>query len=177
MSRIGKLPIVIPAGVTVEKNNEKITVSGKTEKLVSIISDEVTVEITSDRVIVKPASNSRKARSMWGLSRTLINNMVHGVTTGFVKKLEVRGVGYKASVEGKLLRLSLGFSHEIIIEIPAGLTVKTPKPTEIEIAGADTQKVGELAALIRSLRKPEPYKGKGVRYEGERVIMKEGKKK
>ena len=177
MSRIGKLPIAIPAGVQVELKDQVVSVKGKNGLLQTKIHGDVSISIDSGQISVKPANDGKTARSMWGLSRTLINNMVVGVTEGFVERLEIRGVGYRAAVDGRILSLALGFSHDIKYAIPEGINIKAEKPTSLEITGADKQKVGEVAAQLRSLRKPEPYKGKGVRYENERVRMKEGKKK
>lgn len=177
MSRIGKLPITVPQGVQVEIKDRLVTVKGQKGQLEQKIVGEVTVTLNDGEIKVDPANDSKRARSMWGMSRTLINNMITGVTEGFTKRLEIRGVGFRAAVEGKILSLSLGYSHEIKYAIPEGISIVAEKPTLLVISGADAQKVGQVAALIRSLRKPEPYKGKGVRYEDERVIMKEGKKK
>lgn len=177
MSRIGKLPIAIPAGVEVALDHLSVSVKGKNGNLVTKITGEVKVSVTDGKVQVVPANNSKRARAMWGLSRTLINNMIVGVTSGFAKRLEIKGVGYRASVEGNILTLALGYSHEIKYVVPAGILIQAEKPTLLVISGADAQKVGEVAAQLRALRKPEPYKGKGVRYEDEYVMMKEGKKK
>lgn len=177
MSRIGKLPITVPSGVQVEINDRLVTVKGQKGQLQQKIVGDVNVTLNNGEIKVDPANDSKRARSMWGMSRTLINNMITGVTEGFTKRLEIRGVGYRAAVDGKILSLSLGFSHEIKYAIPEGITIVAEKPTLLVISGSDAQKVGQVAALLRGLRKPEPYKGKGVRYEDERVIMKEGKKK
>lgn len=177
MSRIGKLPITVPSGVQVEFKDHLITVKGQKGQLQQKIVGDVKVTLNEGEIKVDPANDSKRARSMWGMSRTLINNMITGVTEGFTKRLEIRGVGYRASIDGNILSLSLGFSHEIKYAIPEGITIVAEKPTLLVISGSDAQKVGQVAALLRGLRKPEPYKGKGVRYEDERVIMKEGKKK
>lgn len=177
MSRIGKLPITVPQGVEVKIDDSVVTVKGQKGELQQKIVGDVNVSLNDGVIKVEPANDSKRARSMWGMSRTLINNMVTGVTEGFSKRLEIRGVGFRASVDGKILSLSLGFSHEIKYSIPEGISIVAEKPTLLVISGTDAQKVGQTAALLRSLRKPEPYKGKGVRYEDERVIMKEGKKK
>lgn len=177
MSRIGKLPITVPAGVEVKIEDRLVTVKGKNGQMEQKIVGDVNVSLNDGEIKVVPANDSKRARAMWGMSRTLINNMITGVTEGFTKRLEIRGVGFRASVEGKILSLSLGFSHEIKYAIPEGISIVAEKPTLLVISGNDAQKVGQVAALLRSLRKPEPYKGKGVRYEDERVIMKEGKKK
>lgn len=177
MSRIGKLPITVPNGVQVNLQGRELTVKGQKGELKQKIVNEINVSLDNGLIKVAPANDTKRARAMWGMSRTLINNMVTGVTAGFTKRLEIKGVGFRASVEGKILSLSLGFSHEIKYAIPAGITIVAEKPTLLVISGMDAQKVGQVAALLRSLRKPEPYKGKGVMYEGERIIMKEGKKK
>lgn len=177
MSRIGKLPITVPSGVQVELSPNLITVKGQKGELKQKIVGDVKVTLNDGEIKVVPANDSKRARAMWGMSRTLINNMITGVTEGFTKRLEIRGVGFRASVDGKILSMSLGYSHEIKYAIPAGITIVAEKPTLLVISGSDAQKVGQVAALLRSLRKPEPYKGKGVRYEDEHVIMKEGKKK
>ncbi|MCH2546822.1 MAG: 50S ribosomal protein L6 [Alphaproteobacteria bacterium] len=177
MSRIGKLPITVPSGVQVDIKDHLVTVKGQKGELKQKIVGDVSVTINDGEINVKPANDTKRARAMWGMSRTLINNMITGVTDGFTKRLEIRGVGFRASVDGKILNLSLGFSHEIKYAIPEGISIVAEKPTLLVISGTDAQKVGQTAALLRSLRKPEPYKGKGVRYENERVIMKEGKKK
>lgn len=177
MSRIGKLPITVPSGVQVEIKDRLVTVKGQKGQLEQKIVGDVNVTLNDGEIKVEPANDSKRARSMWGMSRTLINNMITGVTEGFVKRLEIRGVGYRSSVDGNILSLSLGYSHEIKYSIPQGITIVAEKPTLLVISGSDAQKVGQVAAQLRSLRKPEPYKGKGVRYEDERVIMKEGKKK
>lgn len=177
MSRIGKLPITVPTGVQVDIKDRQVTVKGQKGQLQQVIVGEVNVTLNNGEIKVAPANDTKRARAMWGMSRTLINNMITGVTEGFTKRLEIRGVGFRASVDGKILSLSLGFSHEIKYAIPEGITIVAEKPTLLVITGTNVQKVGQVAALLRSLRKPEPYKGKGVRYENERVIMKEGKKK
>lgn len=177
MSRIGKLPIAIPAGVNVDFKDNVVTVKGKLGELKTKVTGDVTVTIDNGEIKVAPANDTQRSRSHWGLHRTLINNMITGVTAGFTKRLEIRGVGYRAAIDGNILTLALGYSHDIKYAIPAGITIVAEKPTLLVISGADSQKVGAVAALIRSLRKPEPYKGKGVRYEDENVISKEGKKK
>jgi large subunit ribosomal protein L6 len=177
MSRIGKLPITVPQGVEVKIEDHLVTVKGQKGQLQQKIVGDVNVTLNNGEIKVDPANDSKRARSMWGMSRTLINNMITGVTEGFTKRLEIRGVGFRAAVDGKILSLSLGFSHEIKYAIPEGISIVAEKPTLLVISGTDAQRVGQVAATLRSLRKPEPYKGKGVRYEDERVIMKEGKKK
>lgn len=179
MSRIGKQPVVVPAGVEVSLTEDVIDVSGKLGKLSFPFNGKVIINYNKEEkvIAVSPRGSDRKDRAMWGLSRSLINNMVIGVSNGFTKTLEVNGVGYKASVNGNILTIYLGYSHDIKYIIPQGIEIKCPKPTQIDIFGFDKQLVGEVAALIRSLRKPEPYKGKGVKYSDEVIIRKVGKKK
>ncbi len=177
MSRIGKNPVEVPDGVEVLISSQQVTVKGKLGELKSTLPPEVQVTRVDDKVWVKPCNQDVRTRSMWGLGRTLIDNMVTGVSKGFNRKLEIVGVGYRAAVDGNVLTLQLGFSHEIKMMIPDGIKVVCEKPTEIEISGANKQQVGQIAADIRSLRKPEPYKGKGIKYEGEYIFRKEGKKK
>ena len=177
MSRIGKKPIAIPSGVTVTLNGNTIGVKGPKGQLSYTAPDEVKVEQGADGLTFATTSDSQRASAMWGLSRTLTNNMVEGVTKGFEESLELVGVGYRAAMKGRNLTLQLGFSHDIDFPPPEGITFASAKPTEIKIAGIDKQVVGETAARIRRIRPPEPYKGKGVRYTGEKVRRKEGKKK
>lgn len=178
MSRVGKLPVEIPSGVNVTITDGVITVKGSKGELKQSYIGEVTIEVKGNEVIVTPRDkNDGRSRAMWGLYRALINNMVKGVTEGFTKKLEIQGVGFRSAADNKFLTLSLGFSHEIKYSIPEGIEVKCEKPTLIAISGISKELVGQVAAEIRALRKPEPYKGKGVRYEGEFVRQKEGKKK
>ena len=177
MSRIGKKPVVIPAGVTAKLDGQTIAVKGAKGELKFTAPDEVAVSIDDGAVHVKPHGEDKRARAMWGMTRAQIANLVGGVTQGFEKKLEISGVGYKAAIAGKNLQLSLGYSHDILYPIPAGVTITTPKPTEITVAGIDKQQVGQVAAEIRAFRGPEPYKGKGVKYAGEFIFRKEGKKK
>jgi large subunit ribosomal protein L6 len=177
MSRVGKNPIAIPDGVTVTLDGNKLTTKGKRGELSYLTTDEIETIITDNEVTIKPIGNGRRARTMWGTTRSLVENMVVGVSEGFTKTLEIQGVGYKAQAQGKTLVLSLGFSHDVNFAIPEGVEIKTPQPTQIDISGADLQKVGQVAAKIRAYRPPEPYKGKGVRYAGEYIIRKEGKKK
>ena len=179
MSRIGKQPIIIPAGVDVNLSDEVIVVSGKLGKLSYPHNKKVAIDYNKAEAQITVAANGedKKSRSMWGLSRTLINNMVVGVSQGFTKTLEINGVGYKVAVNGNILTMFLGYSHDIKYIIPKGIEIKCPKPTQIDIFGFDKQMVGEIAALIRGLRKPEPYKGKGVKYLNEVIIRKVGKKK
>jgi large subunit ribosomal protein L6 len=179
MSRIGKQPVIVSTGVEVDLSKDVIVVSGKLGKLTYSFGNSVSVNYdkAENKIFVTPKGTDKKARSMWGLSRTLINNMIVGVSEGFKKTLEIKGVGYKTAVNGKVLTMFLGYSHDINYIIPEGIEIKCPKPTQVEIFGHDKQQVGEVAALIRSLRKPEPYKGKGVRYSDEVIIRKVGKKK
>jgi large subunit ribosomal protein L6 len=177
MSRVGKLPIEISSDVKVNIKGNHIVITGPKGELERECAPEVFVEYTDGKVVVKPRSKTQRAIAMWGLTRSLLNNMVKGVKNGCTKTLEINGVGFRAAVEGKILVLFLGYSHDIMYVIPEGIEIKTPKPTVIEISGYDNQLVGEVAAKIRSLRKPEPYKGKGVKYAGEAIRRKEGKKK
>ena len=177
MSRIGKKPVAIPAGVTARLDGQSIAVKGAKGELTFVAPKEVRVSIDGGVIHVTPQSEEKRARAMWGTARARIQNLVAGVTHGFEKKLEINGVGYKAAVAGKNLQLSLGYSHDVIFAIPAGVTIATPKPTEITIAGIDKRQVGQVAAEIRAFRGPEPYKGKGVRYADEFIFRKEGKKK
>lgn len=177
MSRIGKKPVSLPSGVEVKIADQQIIVKGKLGTLTSSYGKDVTVTVVDGKVVVTPKSNSQQARAVWGLVRKLVSNMVLGVSAGFTRVLEINGVGYRASVDGKILNLSLGYSHEIKYAIPEGLEIKCPKPTQIDIFGADVRLVGQVAAEIRAFRGPEPYKGKGVKYAEETIIRKEGKKK
>jgi large subunit ribosomal protein L6 len=177
MSRIGKPPVAIPSGVDVQLADKDITVKGSKGVLSMTFVDDVVVSREDDNIWVKPRNSSTRSRQMWGMQRTLLSNLVEGVSEGFTKKLEVVGVGYRAAVQGKILKLNLGFSHDVDFPIPDGIEIKCPTQTNIEISGVDKQKVGQVAAVIRSYRKPEPYKGKGVKYEGEFIFRKEGKKK
>ncbi len=178
MSRIGKKPVPIPSGVEVKLDGDTVVVKGPKGQLeTAILGDLVEVTIENDEVKVAPKNDTKQARSAWGLTRSLINNMVIGVTEGFQKKLEIVGVGYRAQLQGRNLKLNLGFSHDVIYEVPEGIEVQVPQPTEIIVSGIDKQKVGQVAAEIRAWRPPEPYKGKGVRYAGEYIFRKEGKKK
>ena len=177
MSRIGKKPIAIPAGVTLTLDGQTISVKGPKGQLSWTVVDDVEVKQEGAELTLSPRNDSLRARGMWGLSRTLVANMVHGVTQGYEESLELVGVGYRAALKGKALSLQLGFSHDVDLDPPDGITFAVPKQTEIKISGIDKQMVGELAARIRKIRPPEPYKGKGVRYAGEKVRRKEGKKK
>jgi large subunit ribosomal protein L6 len=177
MSRVGKNPVPIPSGVTVDLQGQALKVKGKRGELSLIVHDDVEVAKTSEGLTFKPRGDSRRARMQWGTARNLARNMVQGVSDGFTINLEINGVGYRAQADAKNLKLQLGFSHDVEVPIPAGIQIKAVKPTEVEITGADRQKVGQLAAEIRSLRPPEPYKGKGIKYSTETIRRKEGKKK
>ncbi len=177
MSRIGKKAVAIPDGVEVKLDGQMVGVKGPKGELTATLSEQVVIAQNDDGLSVQPANNSQSARSFWGLSRSIVQNLVVGVTQGFEKKLELQGVGYRAQVQGSTLKLSLGFSHDIDFPIPSDLKIECPSQTEITISGNDKQRVGQIAAEIRSFRKPEPYKGKGVRYVDEYVFRKEGKKK
>jgi len=177
MSRIGKAPIAVPSGATVAIDGQTVTVKGPKGQLSWTVASEIEVKQEGGELLLTLREDTPRARSMWGLSRTLVSNMVTGVTTGFEQTLELVGVGYRAAMKGQALSLQLGFSHDVDIAPPAGVTFAVPKQTEIKISGADKQAVGEIAAKIRKIRPPEPYKGKGVRYAGENVRRKEGKKK
>ncbi len=177
MSRIGKKPVSIPSGVSVDLSGPSLSVKGPKGHLAMTFVDDVVATQEDGGIVVKPRGNTKRARSMWGLQRTLVSNLVTGVSQGFTVKLQITGVGYRAAVQGRTLTLQLGFSHDVVYPIPDGIEIKTATPTEIEISGIDKQKVGQIAAEIREWRKPEPYKGKGVRYAGEFIFRKEGKKK
>jgi large subunit ribosomal protein L6 len=177
MSRIGKKPVAIPKGVTASVNGQEVAVKGPKGELKHVLVDDVIAKLEDGRVEVAMREDTRNARAMWGMSRTLISNLITGVTEGFNKKLEITGVGYRAAVQGSNVQLQLGYSHDIVFPIPKGIQVVCPKPTEIVITGIDKQQVGQVAAEIRQFRPPEPYKGKGVRYAGEFILRKEGKKK
>lgn len=177
MSRIGKKTIAIPKGVTVTLNGQTVSVKGPKGERTWTVAEEIEVTQSGDELSLTPRSDTQRARAMWGLSRTLVANMVTGVTEGFERSLELVGVGYRAALKGKDLSLQLGFSHDVDIKAPEGITFAVPKQTEIKISGSDKQAVGQIAAVIRKLRPPEPYKGKGVRYDNEVILRKEGKKK
>ncbi|MFC3076848.1 50S ribosomal protein L6 [Phenylobacterium terrae] len=177
MSRIGKKPVAIPSGVTVTIDGQTVTVKGPKGQLAWTLAEEIEPRLEGSELTLAKRNETTRAQAMWGLSRTLVNNMVVGVTTGYERSLELVGVGYRAAMKGNALSMQLGFSHEVDIKPPAGITFATPKQTEIKISGIDKQAVGEIAAQIRRIRPPEPYKGKGVRYAGEKVRRKEGKKK
>ena len=177
MSRIGKRPVQVPKGVTASVDGQKITAKGPKGELVFVANDEVSVKMEDGAIVVTPINESKDARSKWGMSRTMVENIMKGVTDGYERKLEINGVGYRAAMQGKNLQLSLGFSHEVVYQPPEGITLACPKPTEITVTGIDKQVVGQVAANIREYRGPEPYKGKGVKYAEERIVRKEGKKK
>jgi large subunit ribosomal protein L6 len=177
MSRIGKKPVAVPSGVNITLGGQAVTVKGPKGQLAWTVPDEVEVRQEGGELNVAPRDDSQRARGMWGLSRTLISNMVEGVTNGYEQNLELVGVGYRAAMKGRSLSLQLGFSHDVDIPPPDGITFAVGKPTEVKVSGIDKQLVGEVAARIRRIRPPEPYKGKGVRYAGEKVRRKEGKKK
>ncbi|MGE7369083.1 50S ribosomal protein L6 [Neorhizobium sp. NPDC001467] len=177
MSRIGKKPVPVPAGVTASVDGQKITAKGPKGELFFVANDEVKVEFNDNAVSVTPVNDSKDARSKWGMSRTMIENIFKGVKDGYERKLEINGVGYRAAMQGKNLQLALGFSHDVVYEAPEGITIAVPKPTEIIVSGINKQQVGQVAAEIREYRGPEPYKGKGVKYAEERIVRKEGKKK
>ena len=177
MSRIGKKPVLLPKGVTASVDGQTVKVKGPKGELSVKLVPEVSASVDEHGISVTPNKDMEKAPQMWGLSRTLVNNLVNGVTTGFTQKLEIQGVGYRAAVQGKILNLQLGFSHDVPYPIPAGITIVTEKPTMISVSGIDKQLVGQVAAEIRDFRPPEPYKGKGVRYADEVVRRKEAKKK
>ena len=177
MSRVGKYPVAVPKGVTVAITGQNVEVKGKLGTSAHTFGDEVEVRLEDEQVWVKPRSETKRARMMWGTTRALINNMVKGVSDGFTINLEINGVGYRAAAQGKFLQLNLGFSHDVNYPIPEDVTIKTDKPTLISVTGRDKQRVGQIAAEIRSYRGPEPYKGKGVKYETETIRRKEGKKK
>lgn len=177
MSRIGKKPVPIPAGVTASMEAGTLSVKGPKGVLTMPMSNLISYEMRDDGLMVKPANASKAARAFWGMQRTLVQNLVTGVTEGFTKVLEITGVGYRANSQGKMLKLQLGYSHDVDFAIPEGIEIKTPDNTTVEISGIDKQKVGQVAAEIRRWRKPEPYKGKGIKYRGEYIFRKEGKKK
>ena len=177
MSRIGKRAVTIPTGVTATVEGQTVKMKGPKGALELVLPGEVIAKLDKGSLKVDPRNETKRARSMWGTSRTLVSNLVTGVTKGFEKKLEINGVGYRAAVQGKNLQIALGYSHDVVYPIPAGIAIVTPKPTEVVVSGIDRQKVGQVAAEIRGFRKPEPYKGKGVKYSGEYIFRKEGKKK
>ena len=177
MSRIGKKAVAIPSGVTANVEGQTVKVKGPKGAMQFVVHDDVTVKMDKGAIKLDPRVETKRARSQWGTSRTLVANLIAGVTKGFEEKLEIIGVGFRAAVQGKTLNLQLGFSHDVNFAIPEGIAIATPKPTEIVVTGMDKQKVGHVAAEIRGFRPPEPYKGKGVKYAGEYIFRKEGKKK
>jgi len=177
MSRIGKKPVQVPQGVTATVDGQTVTAKGPKGELKFVVNDDVLVKMEDGAIKVDPRSMTKGSRSKWGMSRTMVVNILSGVKGGFEKRLEINGVGYRAAMQGKNLQLALGFSHDVVYEVPEGITVSVPKPTEIIVAGIDKQKVGQVAAEIRKYRGPEPYKGKGIKYADETIFRKEGKKK
>ena len=177
MSRIGKRPVTIPSGVTATVDGQTVKMKGPKGQLQFVVHDDVEVKLDKSVVTVAPRVETNRARALYGTARAQIANLVEGVTKGYEKKLEINGVGYRAAMAGKNLQLALGYSHDVVYQIPEGITITVPKPTEINVAGNDSQRVGQVAAEIRSYRPPEPYKGKGVRYSDEFIFRKEGKKK
>ena len=177
MSRIGKKPVAVPAGVTANIEGRVLSVKGPKGTLTLQLADEVSYEINDGGISVQPVNDTKRSRSFWGMQRTLVQNLITGVTEGYSKQLQITGVGYRANVQGKNLKLQLGYSHDVDFAIPEGITIATPDQTTVNISGIDKQKVGQVAAEIRRWRKPEPYKGKGIKYAGEFIFRKEGKKK
>ncbi|MDA7550616.1 50S ribosomal protein L6 [Rhodobacteraceae bacterium] len=177
MSRIGKKPVELPSGVTASVSGQTVEIKGPKGARSFHATDDVTIAVEDNGVSVTPRGSSKRARQQWGMSRTMVANLVTGVTSGFKKELEITGVGYRAQMQGNVLKLNLGLSHDVDFPVPEGVTVTAPKPTEIIVEGTDQQLVGQVAANIREWRKPEPYKGKGIRYKGEFIFRKEGKKK
>jgi large subunit ribosomal protein L6 len=177
MSRVGKRAVAVPSGITANVEGQTVKVKGPKGALSVVLPDEVAVKLDGGQIKVDPRGETKRARSQWGTSRTLIANLIAGVSKGFERRLEINGVGYRAAVQGKNLQLALGYSHDIVYPIPEGITIATPRPVEIIISGSDRQKVGQVAAEIREYRPPEQYKGKGIKYADERIFRKEGKKK
>ena len=177
MSRIGKKAVAIPSGVTANVEGQTVKIKGPKGAMQVVLHDDVQVQMDNGAIKLDPRGESKRARSMWGTSRTLVNNLIAGVTKGFEERLEINGVGFRAAVQGRSLQIQLGFSHDVNFPIPEGIAIATPKPTEVVVTGIDKQKVGQVAAEIRGFRPPEPYKGKGVKYVGEYIFRKEGKKK
>jgi large subunit ribosomal protein L6 len=177
MSRVGKKPVAVPSGVTASVDGQMVKMKGTKGELSFVVPEEVSVALENGAVAVSPRDESKTARAKWGMARAQVANLVEGVSKGFEKRLEINGVGYRAAVAGKVLKLSLGYSHDVDYPIPAGIAIATPKPTEIVVTGIDKRQVGQTAAEIREFRKPEPYKGKGVKYANEFIFRKEGKKK
>ncbi|HET7210500.1 MAG TPA: 50S ribosomal protein L6 [Methyloceanibacter sp.] len=177
MSRIGKKPVSVPGGVTAAVNGQEVKIKGPKGELKHVLVDAMVAKLDQGEIAITMREDTKEARAMWGMSRTLVSNLIAGVTEGFSKRLEITGVGYRAAVQGANLQLQLGYSHDIAYPIPQGIQIACPKPTEIVITGIDKQKVGQVAAEIRAFRPPEPYKGKGIKYAGEFIARKEGKKK
>jgi large subunit ribosomal protein L6 len=177
MSRIGKKPVELPSGVTATVSGQTVEVKGPKGTRKFTATDDVTIALDGNAVKITPRGTSKRARQQWGMSRSMVANLVTGVTTGFKRELEINGVGYRAQMQGNTLKLALGYSHDVNFEVPAGVTVTAPKQTEIVVEGIDEQQVGQVAANIREWRGPEPYKGKGIKYKGEFIFRKEGKKK
>jgi large subunit ribosomal protein L6 len=177
MSRIGKRPVPLPSGVTATTEGRTLSVRGPKGTLSLQMREEIDYDISEDGISVQPANETKQARAFWGMQRTLVQNLVTGVSEGFTKVLEITGVGYRATAQGKNLKLQLGYSHDVNVDVPEGIEIKTPDNTTVEVSGIDRQKVGQVAAEIRRWRKPEPYKGKGIKYRGEYIFRKEGKKK
>jgi len=177
MSRIGKKPIPVPKNVTATVDGQKVTVKGPKGQLSLTLVDDIEVAMGDGAIVLKPRADTKRARSMWGMSRSLVENLMKGTTNGFTRTLEITGVGYRAAMDGKSLKLQLGYSHDVLYPVPEGISIAVPKPTEITISGIEKDKVGQVAAEIRGFRGPEPYKGKGIRYQGEFIQRKEGKKK
>ena len=177
MSRIGKRAVAVPSGITANVEGQTVKIKGPKGMLSVVLPDDVAVKLDGGQIKVDPRAETKRARAQWGTSRTLVANLISGVTKGFERRLEISGVGYRAAVQGKNLQIALGYSHDVIFPIPEGITIATPRPVEIVISGSDRQKVGQVAAEIREYRPPEPYKGKGIKYSDERIFRKEGKKK
>ncbi|PZU08068.1 MAG: 50S ribosomal protein L6 [Sphingobium sp.] len=177
MSRTGKKPVTVPSGVTASIADGQLSVKGPKGTLAMPLADEVSYSVEEGKIALQPANDTKRARAFWGMQRTLVQNLITGVTEGFSKKLLITGVGYRANAQGKTLKLQLGYSHDVDFAVPEGIEIKTPDNTTVEISGIDKQQVGQVAAEIRRWRKPEPYKGKGIKYDGEFIFRKEGKKK
>ena len=177
MSRIGKKPVPVPSGVTASVEGQEVRVKGPKGQLSAVLVDEVLAKLEDGAISVTPRAMTKRGRSAWGMSRTVVSNLVEGVTGGFTRTLEITGVGYRAAIEGRNLKLALGYSHDVLYPIPEGIAIACPRPVEITITGIDKQQVGQVAAEIRRYRPPEPYKGKGIKYAGEHIFRKEGKKK
>ena len=177
MSRIGKKPVTVPGGVTAQVDGQEVKIKGPKGELSHVLVDDIIAKLDKGEIEIAMREDTKNARAMWGMSRTMVANLIAGVTEGFTKRLEITGVGYRAALQGQNLQLQLGYSHDVVYPIPAGIQVVCPRPTEIIITGIDKQKVGQVAAEIRRYRPPEPYKGKGIKYAGEFILRKEGKKK